>query len=189
VRATFRPLPAWPYAEQPARAATYKATYSRTLQDLEYEIERLDGSELIIGVVADDSQIRIDGAMRSDAKVRHPGVEVSFEVPGGRRLTFHTDVHKGYANSWQDNLRAVALGLEALRAVSRYGITTGFGEQYAGFAAIGPGGPDPERGRRLVESHGSVAEALKKTHPDHGGDPQQFADVQAYRTVVGAGAR
>lgn len=189
MRATFRPLPAWPYPEQAARPATYKATYSRTLQDLEYEIERLDGRELIIGLVADENQIRIDGQMRSDAKVRHPGVEVSFEVAGGRRLTFHTDVHKGYGTSWQDNLRAVALGLEALRAVSRYGITTGIGEQYAGFQAIGPGGPDAERGRKLVERHGSVADALKATHPDHGGDPAQFADVQAFRTAVGAGAR
>lgn len=85
MRATFRPLPAWPYAEQPIRPATYKATYGRTLQDLEYEIERLDGRELIIGLVADENQVRIDGQMRSDAKVRHPGVEVSFEVPGGNR--------------------------------------------------------------------------------------------------------
>jgi hypothetical protein len=180
VRATFRPLPAWPYPEQPARAATYKATYDRTLQDLEYEIERLDGRELIIGLVADENQVRIDGQMRSDAKVRHPGVEVSFEVAGGRRLTFHTDAHKGYASSWQDNLRAVALGLEALRAVSRYGITTGIGEQYAGFAQLTAGGPDPTRGRVLVEKAGGVRQAQRKHHPDHGGQDRDFVDVQAY---------
>lgn len=181
MRATFRPLPAWPYREQPARPATYKASYARTLQDLEYEIERLDGRELIIGLVADDSQIR------SDAKVHHPGVEVSFEVPGGRRLTFHTDVHKGYASSWQDNLRAIALGLEALRAVSRYGITTGIGEQYAGFAQIGAGGPDPARGQALVAAAGGVRQAQRKHHPDHGGLDRDFVDVQAYVTSIEAG--
>lgn len=189
MRATFRPLAAWPYEEQPARAATYKSSYARTLQDLEREIEAIDGRELIIGVVTDEASIRIDGAMRADAKVRHAGVEVSFEVPDGRRLAFHTDRHKGFTNSWQDNLRAIALGLEALRAVSRYGITSGVGEQYAGFAQLGAGGPDPERGRLLAERHGSVAEALKRTHPDHGGDPHDLADVQAYRKLVGAGAR
>lgn len=185
MRATFRPLPAWPYPSQPDRRATYKATYYQTLQDLEYEIERLDGRELIIGVVTDESQIRIDGAMRADAKVRAPGVEVSFEVPGGQRLTFHTDVHKGYVNSWQDNLRAIALGLEALRAVSRYGITTGIGEQYAGFAQLAAGGPDPARGKVLVEQAGSIKDALRKHHPDHGGQDRDFVDVQAYRKAAG----
>lgn len=189
MRATFRPLPAWPYPEQPARPATYQAGYARTLQDLEYEIARLDGRELIIGLVADESQVRIDGQMRSDAKVGHPGVEVSFEVPGGRRLTFHTDAHKGYQASWQDNLRAIALGLEALRAVSRYGITTGIGEQYAGFALLTAGPGQEELGRELVRRHGGITEALRGTHPDTGGEaasPRDFAAVMAYREAAGA---
>jgi hypothetical protein len=36
---------------------------------------------------------------------------------------------------WRDNLRAIALGLEALRKVERYGITRS-GEQYTGFRAL-----------------------------------------------------
>lgn len=71
-------------------------------------------------------------------------------------------------------------GLEALRAVDRHGITRR-GEQYAGFKALPPGGPSVERGRLLVEQHGSVRRALLATHPDHGGDPSELADVQAYR--------
>jgi hypothetical protein len=186
VRATFRPLPAWPYPEQPKRPATFKVTYSRTLQDLEREIEALRGRELIIGVVVDENAIRIDGQMRADAKVRHSGVEVSFEVPDGRRLVFHTDVHGGYTTSWQDNLRAIARGLEALRAVARYGITSGVGEQYAGFAQLSAGGPDPVRGKALVDAAGSVKEALYLHHPDHGGRERDFVDVDAYRKTVGA---
>lgn len=182
---TFRPLPRWPYPEQKHRPATYQSTYSATLQKLEYEIERMRGSELIIGVVTDPTQIRLDGRMRADAKVGHPGVEVSFEVPSGERLVFHTDVHSGYVNSWQDNLRAIALGLEALRAVSRYGITTGLGEQYAGFLKLETGQPSPDRGRALVEEAGSVKQALMRHHPDQGGDPRAFADVQAYRQLAG----
>lgn len=188
MRATFRPLPAWPYPEQSARPATYKTTYAQTLVQLENEIEHLRGSEVIIGVVADERDVRIDGLLRADAKVRHDGVEVSFETPGGRRLVFHTDRHRGYAQSWQDNLRAIVLGLESLRAVDRYGITS-TAEQYAGFAQLGPGGPDPERGRQLVEAAGGVSQALKRHHPDHRGDPRDFADVQAYRAAIGAGAR
>lgn len=184
MRATFRPLPAWPYPEQTSRPATYQASYSRTLQDLEREIDYLDGREVIIGVVTDEASIRLDGHMRADAKVRHPGVELSFEVKGGRRLVFHTDRHKGYGTSWQDNLRAITLGLEALRAVDRYGITS-TAEQYAGFAQLPAGGPSADRGKLLVERAGSVRDALMRYHPDHGGDASDFADVQAYRQAVG----
>jgi hypothetical protein len=109
-------------------------------------------------------------------------------LPDRRRVAFHTDRHRGYASSWRDNLRAIVLGLRALRAVSRYGITEGIGEQYAGFAQLTAGGPDPERGRRLVQDrfNGSVAVALRATHPDTRDDAysdRDFADVQAYRSV------
>jgi hypothetical protein len=181
MRVTFRPLPAWPYPEMKHRPATYKVDYTRTLRDLEYEIDQLKGREVIVGVVTTERDVRLDGMLRSEAKVHHAGVELSFEVPGGRRLSFHTDVHSGYANSWQDNLRAIALGLEALRAVQRYGITTGIGEQYAGFAQLAAGGPDPLRGKALVEAAGGMNEAIKKHHPDRGGNERDMVDVLAYR--------
>lgn len=183
---TFRPLPAWPYPPQKGRPDLFKASYSRTLEDLEREINALHGDEVIIGLVVSPDQIRLDGRMRADARVGHPGVELSFEVPDGRRLVFHTDVHSGYADSWQSNLRAIALGLEALRAVDRYGITS-TAEQYAGFLQLETSAPSVERGRQLVEQAGSVKAALLENHPDHGGDPRRFADVQAYRSAAGGG--
>lgn len=187
MRATFRPLPAWPYPPRPRRPSTFKASYQRTLFDLEREIGYLKGREVIIGVVADESQVRMDGMLRADARVNHPGVELSFEKPDGSRLVFHTDVHGGYTNSWQDNLRAIALGLEALRAVDRYGITS-TAEQYAGFAQLAAGGPDPARGRVLVEAAGGVRQAQRTHHPDHGGQDRDFIDVQAYVASLGSGA-
>jgi hypothetical protein len=185
VNVTFRPLPRWPYPEQRPRPSTYQATYSKTLDQLEREIEALHGSEVIIGVVTSPDSIRLDGRMRADARVNHPGVEVSFGVPQRGRLVFHTDRHKGYVNSWQDNLRAITLGLEALRAVDRYGITS-TAEQYAGFAQLTTSAPNPERGRQLVDRHGGLRPALRATHPDHGGDSRDFADVQAFRQLSGA---
>lgn len=187
---TFRPLPRWPYPEQTHRPALFKASYTDTLDKLEYEIEQLDGGEVIIGLVTDGASIRLDGRPRADMRASHPGVEVSFEVPGGRRLVFHTDVHNqttkwvggGPARTpWQDNLRAIALGLESLRAVNRYGITSGIGQQYAGFLQLTTGQANPERGRQLVEAAGGMKPALLQHHPDHGGNPRDFADVQAYR--------
>lgn len=193
---TFRPLPRWPYPEQEHRPPQFKASYSDTLDLLEREIGHLNGSEVIIGLVTDSDSIRLDGRPRADMRARHPGVEVSFEVPSGQRLVFHSDVHNQTTRwvgggpsrePWKDNLRAIALGLEALRAVSRYGITTGLGEQYAGFLRLETSQASPERGRQLVEEAGSMREALKRHHPDHGGDPRRFADVQAYRQLSGGG--
>lgn len=181
MRATWRPLAAWPYPELDRRPATYRVGYDRTLKDLEAEIELLGGSEVIIGVVLSEREVRVDGQLRQDARPSHPGIELSFEIPDGRRLTFHTDVHA----AWRDNLRAIALGLEALRAVGRYGITTGVGEHYAGFAQLPPGGPDAAKGKLLVERAGGLRQALMAHHPDKGGDARDFADVVAYRDSQG----
>ena len=184
MRATWRPLATWPYPSVTQRRSNFEVSWQKTLADLERELELVEGSEVIIGVVTDDSQFRLDGTLKAGFKVRHSGAEVSLDTPKRGRLVFHTDAFP----SLQENLRAISLGLTALRAIERYGITS-TDEQYAGFAALGPGGPDPSRGARLVEIHGSVAKALKVTHPDHGGDAAEFADVQAYRTAVGSGAR
>lgn len=181
---TFRPIPAWPYPETfPRRSKhTFKATWENTLNTLRNEIAMIDGKNIVIGTGHRENDIRNDGYPRSDARQpTHPGIEVSFTANiGGReqRLTYATDV----CDFWQHNVRSIALGLAALRAVDRYGITRR-GEQYAGFAALPAGGPDATRGARLVERHGSVRDALHATHPDHGGDPHDFADVQAFRKV------
>jgi hypothetical protein len=166
--------------------ARLRAHWETVLDRLEDEIDKLKGSDVVIGVVVDETQIGFSGNLKAGGRTRfmHRGVEVSFDTPKRGRLVFHTDAYDDVTA----NLRAIGLGLEALRAVDRHGITS-TDEQYAGFAALGPGGPDPARGKVLAEHHGSVAEALKRTHPDHGGDPRDLADVQAYRKSIGAGAR
>lgn len=185
MRATFRPLATWPYPPRKKRASSFKLGWDDSLNDLEREIEAVSGSDVLIGIVVDPSQIGIAGGLKAGARttVRHPGVEVSFEV-GDRRVAFHTDAYP----SLPANLRAIALGLEALRAVDRYGITS-TGEQYAGFAQLTAGGPDPVRGRRLIEERfaGNVGDALRGTHPDTreaGYTDRDFADVQAARQLA-----
>ena len=116
---------------------------------------------------------------RSNARTPlHPGIELSFDTPQHGRLVYATDV----CSRWEHNVRSIALGLEALRAVDRYGITRR-GEQYAGWKQLASGSPDGsvERGRELIRKHGSVRAALMATHPDQGGAPSDFADVQAAR--------
>jgi hypothetical protein len=185
MRATWRPLPAWPYPPRTPQSTSFRAEWGATLELLEHEIEAIGGDDPVVGLVCEPSQISMSGSLKAGGRVsvRHAGAEVSFAV-GARRMTFHTDAFPYL--SW--NLRAIALGLEALRRVDRYGITSS-GEQYAGFAAITAGGPDPARGAILVERAGGVTEALKRHHPDHDGDPRDFADVQAFRKSQAAVAR
>jgi hypothetical protein len=185
---TFRALPTWPYPEQDPQPDRFKATYTKTLRLLEREIALIDARDPIVGVVVPPSHLRTDGGgFKADARVAAPGAEVSFDIPEGRgwrRVTFHTDVHRtyNYRDSFESNLRAIALGLEALRLVERYGIASS-GQQYAGFAQITAGDSPIERGRKLVEKYGDINEALRRTHPDTGADGNvlDFQGVIAYR--------
>ncbi len=177
--ATWRTFPEWPYSKRPQpKPSQFKTTYQRSLQRLEEEIGRVGGKEVVIGVVCTPDQLTYGGFPKANFKVLYRGVEVSFEREG-QRLAFRTDTYPLV----HDNIHAIALTLEALRAVDRYGATSG-AEQYQGFQ-LASGGPDPERGRQLVAEAGSIATALKRHHPDHKGDPRAFADVQAYRTRAG----
>jgi hypothetical protein len=115
-------------------ASLFKGSWSSTLDLLEREIRALRGRDVIIEVdVTDGSQIRNDGRLRADARVRTSAVRVVFESKHGP-LQYATDVFP----YWQDNVRAIALGLEALRRVDRYGIAKR-GEQYTGWKQLGSG--------------------------------------------------
>lgn len=183
MRATWRPLPAWPH---PPRKRIYgqrfRTEWAAALDDIEREIAMMGGNDVLIGVVVDESAIGISGQLRAGGRTRfgHRGVELSFDVPKGPRHLFFTDAYDDVGQ----NLRAISLGLAALRAVDRYGITSG-AEQYAGFAQLTAGGPSADRGAMLVERAGGLTEALKRHHPDHGGAAGDFADVQAYRKRAG----
>ena len=188
---TFRPLPGWPYPPtKPRKAAKFKVRrqgadgyvrqvrtpWVQTLADLDAEIRWLAGKDVMFGVGLSARDIRLDGMPRADARpFNHPGVEISFDSKFGR-LTYATDQF----TDWQDNVRAIALSLEALRAVDRYGVSKR-GQQYAGWAQLTAGAPDPERGRVLVEHAGSLAKAMFQYHPDHGGDQRDMVDVLAFR--------
>lgn len=185
MRATWRVLPVWPYPDGRHQDSRFKTTWASSLALLDLEIGRIDGSGVEIGVVAAPEQFSLAGQPKGNFKVLHPGVEVSFDVPKRGRLTFHTNVFPKI----HDNVHAVARGLEALRLVERYGITTA-DEQYVGFQQLAsgaiPNAPDPERGKRLAEAAGGLKAAIKAHHPDTGGDARDLADVMAYKAALGA---
>jgi hypothetical protein len=179
---TFRPMPTWPHAvTKPRSYPHFKAAWRTTLDELAYEIEKLGGRDCVIGAGFRDSDIRLDGMPRANARqdpYMHPGVEISFDSRFGR-LTYATDQY----TDWRANVRAIVLSLEALRAVDRYGVSKR-GQQYAGWARLAAGESLEEKGRRLVEeAGGSIKEALKRHHPDVGGTTEDAAAINAYRAL------
>lgn len=202
---TFRPIDTWPGELTAVRRSTpFYSTYSQTLTLLRTELDHLDASAIVIQLALDESQIRLDGMPRAGATPAHPGVILAFDSKHGP-LKYATDVF----THWEANVRAIALELEALRKVERYGITKR-GEQYTGWKALGSGiemGPatmtwdeaaaflhdaagwtgdwDPEADRIHIDV--AYRMAAKRLHPDRGGDPEQFKRLgDAKRILDGA---
>lgn len=178
MQVTFRPLPVWPHKASQRRSAQFSTPYARTLDQLDREVGYLGGRDVVVGIGLEERDIRLDGLPRANARpLNHPGVEVSFDSREHGRLTYATDQFW----DWQDNMRAVVLSLEALRAVERYGVSKG--RQYAGFTLLTAGPGQEEVGRLLVERYGGVAEALRSTHPDTGTGEHSTADFQAVQAI------
>jgi hypothetical protein len=156
MRYEIRPLGHWTDPETPTRTrAFFRAGWTETLRLLGYEAERLGAHLVVLQVDVTEGDLRRDGMIRANAKVGHPGVAVSFDSDHGP-LRYATDRY----DTWQDNVRGIALALQALRAVDRYGVTHR-AEQYIGFRAI----PAP------VNGHASADAALRwmrdKAGPAH----------------------
>ncbi|MEW1990750.1 hypothetical protein [Microbacterium sp. NPDC078849] len=187
------PIGEWPTALTPNRQPSkFSATLSDSLTLLDREIYHLvdtkaqqDSAELLIAIPP--GAFRNDGRPYANAKAEHPGVIFSIDSKFGH-LSYPCDTF----TVWQDNLRAIALALEALRKVDRYGVTKR-GEQYRGFLAIeaaaAPAGfatADAAWGylESLVDGWAFRDEparllrgAQRVTHPDHGGNPAKFQRV------------
>lgn len=213
---TYRPLvwtgPCTPDDQRKSRW-TFRAGWADTVDRLDYEILHLNGSACVLEADFREQDLRMDGMLRANARQpEFPGVKISFNTPRMGRLEYATDTHE----LWQHNVRAIALSLEALRAVDRYGTTSGR-QQYTGFKAIGSGatpmpGPmskqdaaqfiathaDPLGGGRQTivaqllagNLNGAYRRAAQRLHPDAaGGSTELFQRLQEARRILeGAGS-
>lgn len=117
------------------RRATFRIGYSDRLSLLESELAKLGAKEIVIQAQFEAKDIRNDGWPRSSARPKGPAVVLSFQSKHGP-LSYPCDSY----DAWEDNLYAIALALEALRAVDRYGVTKR-AEQYKGWAQLPPAKP------------------------------------------------
>jgi hypothetical protein len=131
--ATYVVQPLGPWIGRPAdarRPAKFRSTWTDTLNLLDRELDWLNVRRFVLQIDVSAEWIRLDGQLHARARVALPAVRITFTSRHGD-LAYATDMFL----KWQDNVRAIALSLEALRAVDRYGVT-GRGEQYRGFTAI-----------------------------------------------------
>lgn len=171
----------------------FRSSYSQTLRLLEKELNHLGAAAVV--VQAGYRLVRNDGWPFSNAKPDHPAVILQFQT-GRDTLTFRAATY----TSFDDNLRAIAMTLSALRAIDRYGVVQG--QQYAGFKQLGSPPPDQPMTKHQAfawlsftsghtDLHSSrekldaaYRQACKANHPDTGGSHEQFLKVQeAYRIL------
>lgn len=168
--------------------SNFSASWTDTLLLLDRELRALDARDVVLQLDVLAGQLTKDGRLRARSKAASRAVRISWEGPDGPVHIDTAEFVRGYgasmAEDWQHNVRAIALGLEALRKVDRYGI--GRGKQYAGFKALGAGsgamamgGMTTDEAVRIIDDHqpgdwtrhgesGRRAwrRALGATHPD-----------------------
>lgn len=197
---TLRPLQSWPRGfTRTRRRSPFRASWSDTLILLDRELHNLGNynrnAPSVLQIAMREQDFRQDGLPYASAKPDHPGVILNVEAATQGPLSFPCDAF----DHWQDNLRAIALALEALRKVDRYGITPG-NEQYTGWKAI-ESTPTVDAkmaaerflreyaGHQLGETPTMAnihRRARSKAHPDrNGGEQSNWDEVERAAKVLG----
>lgn len=203
MQVTFRAISSSIHLPNKLQNSKFKTSYSATLKLLSRELEHLRAESVVIQLDCDPSQIRIDGMPKAEARTKSALVVLSFQSQHGQ-LNYPCNTYK----TWQDNLRAIALGLEHLRAINRYGISS-HGEQYKGWKCLTyqgsgnyqlpsdaaayllsqSGSTDGTKADDLLKSWDAVKlchrRAVAKFHPDHNpGSETIFKDVtESFETL------
>lgn len=168
----------------------YRATEARTRKELMHSLE-LHGARDV--VLSTNVRLRQDGMPYAASSTRQPddpGVAVYWTDRKRRSWVLACD-------QWArvgDNLRALYLSVEALRALDRAGASQVLERAYTGFAALPSGlvGPPPARPweevlglqdqlltRRLVE--GAYRRLALVRHPDRGGTHEAMSELNRAR--------
>ncbi len=201
VQLIFELLKQWPCERTKCqKSAAFKSTLDATYRLLREELGRLGVNRAVVQAECGYEAIRNDGMLSARANIR-PAIIVSFTIPAKgnqpeRSLSYPCDTFSYFG----DNLRAIALALESLRKIDRYGVTRD-GEQYKGWQQLpSPNGDHwtkedalsflrgilgPELFAVFKNDGGQlVRRAEIKTHPDRGGNPDDFKKVQQARKLL-----
>lgn len=200
VRVQMEAMAAYPFPETRLRLAPrFSSAWSTTQALMHRELNHLmvpRSPVAALRLVTSSQNFRLDGGLRANARIEHPGAVLSFESKYGP-LEFYCDRYSAGNGipGWQQNVRAIALAMEALRRVDRYGVG-GTGQQYAGWRAIeaAPTGlaAAEARLREIAEArpetplNAVLRLARAKAHPDrHSGHRELWDEVEKLAATLG----
>lgn len=195
----FKPITAWPKKPTPShqRRHRFRAKWQQTLDLLETELTKLKARDITIEAFFRPNDIRNDGWPYANAKAAQPGVILKFTTKE-KQAEFACDKFP----DWQQNLRAIALGLEKLRTIEDYGIVVEEEQQYRGWfkelPAASAADEAVECAKTLIVYCGFATDtakvlssreefdrvwrgAIREGHPDTGGTAEIFGKVIAAR--------
>jgi hypothetical protein len=196
--ARFRPLPKWTRVPKLGlQGSSFKTAYNKTLDKLEYELKRLRARDILIEAGFSLEALRNDGWPRGGTYPSHPGVVLYFTCPDG-----NMEFPCGTYHRFEANLHAIALTLENLRAIDRYGVTLGRHQQYRGFlaieaapkqmtvdqaaafVAIASGLPSQDIIKSAEAWRGAYRAAAARLHPDVAASPDGFHKLGECRAIL-----
>jgi hypothetical protein len=211
----YRPMKKWPDDIKIERLrAPFKADYRSTVNLLDREVRMIRGIDAVVELALKDGAFNRDGIPYADATPEHPGIIVRIRKPV-RNPRGQMDMVPLYFPAarftpYHANIRAVAIALEDLRRIDRYGVTQN-SQQYLGFGKYLPspthtGVLTLEAAARFVAGVGATngecaslasniidsaivwrdayRDATTKLHPDKNGDPEKWEMLQAAKTLL-----
>lgn len=183
--------PGWPRTET-RQAARFRTDALAAFHRIGDELERVGARDAVLtfgGAIGKRGAL----PLAAQPRVADPGVALYFDLGGGRRAM--------PCDRWltvADNMQAVALTINALRGIERWGAEGTAAAAFAGFAAL----PAQTGGEAWwdvlkVSRHASPETTehaykmlAKEAHPDAGGDPERFHRLtEAYRQARAARGR
>lgn len=183
-------------ADRTSYPSGFEVTRTHAFDSIVEELGRLEGA----------MNIRVETAAPHTSKQPHrPYADRDPDDPGV--VAYYDQQGQGYAvacDRWdnlRDNARAIALYIDAKRAINRYGVAT-VGSEFATQAlptgeedvVVAGAGRSPHDVLSVSEDapeatvKGAYRELLKERHPDHGGSKAEFRQLQqAKETLLGGG--
>jgi hypothetical protein len=178
--------------------ARFKTMLGAARENLLGELERLGAANKVIST---NLPLRPDGLFRiDDRRLEDPGVAVYFIHVGKPRAMA--------CDRWDTlaaNIHALALTIEALRGIERWGSSDLVERAFTGFTALPPAAPPPEHWMTVLGFHPSsqvgmasvrarFRELALERHPDRGGSDLAMARLNeameaAERELGAAGVR
>lgn len=141
--------------------------------------------------ISSDIPLRMDGMPRADrGEPEDPGIAVYFKYDG-RDLSFACDSY----TTTRGNLRALALTIEAIRGIARWGASDLMDRAFRGFAALPVQATSPWRETlgfkkdelvtpEKIDERFKYLVLTKKHHPDLGGNEETFRQIVEARSIA-----